>query len=346
MLSKHSVSRREFLGLAGGASVLAVLGLAGCGSTSESEPAETTEAATTEAAAFTGTIRVGSLKGPTSIGLAALMDDVDNGDCPTDYQFTIAAQADEITGSLISGDIDIALVPANVGAVLYNKTEGKVSVVDINTKGVLYGVSGDSSVTSLADVAGKTVYTTGKGATPEYTLNYLLDKLGIADQVTVEFKDEATEVVSAISGDTSAVGILPEPFVTASLVKNDALARVFSMDDEWQAACNQSLVTGITVVRNEFLEQTPEAVAQFVGDQAASVAAVTDDPETYGEVVADKGILDSAAVASKAIPNCNLACITGTEMQNILSAYYEILKGADPSSIGGSLPKDNYYWLG
>ena len=345
MLSNRNVSRRDFLGLAGGTSLMAVLGLAGCTSGSSTEPAATTEAAT-ESAAYEGTVRVASLKGPTSIGLAALMDDVDNGECATDYQFTIAAAADEVTGSVISGDIDVALLPANVGAVLYNKTEGKVSVVDINTKGVLYGVTGDDSVSGLADVAGKTVYTTGKGATPEYTLNYLLDYLGIADQVTVEFKDEATEVVSAISQDATAVGILPEPFVTASLVKNESLSRAFSMDDEWESATGQSLVTGITIVRNEFLEEHPEAVAQFVEEQAESVEAVQDDPETYGEVVADKGILDSAAVAAKAIPNCNLACITGTEMQEILSSYYDILKDADASSIGGELPKDNYYWLG
>ena len=304
----------------------------------EAEPAEPVE------------VRVAALKGPTAIGLASFISGSQNGTIETNntYNFTIATAADEILPSVIKGDIDIALIPANAAAVLYNKTEGGVSVIDINTLGVLNIVTGDESVQQFSDLAGKTVYLTGKGATPEYAMNFLLEKAGIADQVTLEFKSEPTEVVQAIAADPTAVGLLPQPFATAATVKNEALKAVIDLTEVWDASVDDGsqFLTGVTVVRNEFLAEHPEAVIEFISQQKASVDAANADPAAVAPLVVELGIIEAEPVAAKAIPGCHLVCITGTDMQNALSGYLQTLYDADPTAVGGTLPPDNFYFLG
>lgn len=332
------------------AAIAATFALAACGSTSQT--ASTTQAASSTAAASTAAateVKVASLKGPTSIGLVSFMDRAKNGKTANTYDFTISGTADEIVPSLVSGDIDIACIPANVASVVYNKTNGGISVIDINTLGVLSVVTGDTSVTSFADLAGHTVYMTGKGQTPEFVMNYLLEKAGLTNSVTLEYKSEASEVAAALAQDANAVGVLPEPYVTAVCAKNSALSAPISLTSVWDQMAGDSgskLVTGVTVVRNEFLQAHPDVVAEFMSEQKASVDAVNADPSGSAQLVVDAGIVDNATVAAKAIPNCNLTYITGVDMQTALSGYYQVLYLADPTSIGGTLPPDNYYYLG
>ncbi len=284
-------------------------------------------------------VRVGSLKGPTSIGIIRLMHEQAN----NNYEFTMETQADVILSSVVSGQLDIALIPANVASVLYNKTKGGISVIDINTLGVLYMVSGDKDITSINDLEGHTVYTTGAGSTPEYVLRYLLEENGLTDKVNVEFKSEATEVAALLAEDTSAVGMLPQPFVTAALAKNDSLSIVLDMNKEWEALGNGSLVTGVTVVRNEFLKEHPDAVSAFVKDHASDVEFVNSDTAAAAGYVEEAGIIEKAPVAEKAIPFCNIVCISGSDMKAALSGYLNVLYDRDPSSVGGNLPADDFY---
>ena len=333
------LTRRGFVALAAGE----LLALAGCGQAQSAG----SQAATTQTADPVE-VRVASLKGPTSIGLVSFMDKAaseDSGLANT-YDFTISAAADEIVPKVISGDVDVALVPANVASVLYNKTEGGVLALDVNTLGVLNVVTGDASIQAFEDLAGRTVYLTGKGASPEYVMGYLLDAAGIADQVTLEFKSEATEVVSALVADPSAAGILPEPFKTAALAKNSQLASPIDLTDVWDAHAKDGsrLLTGVTVVRAEFAEQHPQAVSEFVEQQNASVEAVKAAPDDWAQSVVDHGIVDAAPIAAKAIPGCNLACLTGAELASALSGYLDVLSQFDASSIGGKLPGDDFYY--
>ena len=323
---------------------LAIAACAGQSATSQAEPEPEPEAAPVEPAE----VHVASLKGPTSIGLASFMGNVDTLELNNTYTFTIATAADEILPAVIKGEVDIALIPANAAAVLYNKTEGGISVIDINTLGVLNVVTGDESIQQFADLAGKTVYMTGKGATPEYAMNFLLNKAGIADQVTLEFKSEPTEVVQALSADATAVGVLPQPFATAACVKNEALKAVIDLTDVWASSVDDGsqLLTGVTIVRNEFLAEHPEAVAEFIEQQAASVDAANADPAGVAPLVVAAGIIDAEPVAAKAIPSCHLVCITGAEMQSALSGYLQTLFDSDPASVGGALPTDSCYFLG
>lgn len=294
-------------------------------------------------------ISVGSLKGPTSMGLVYLMSQSEKGETANNYTFTMAAAADELLPKMISGEIDIALVPANVASVLYQKTEGGVCVIDINTLGVLYMVSGDDSIQSMEDLKGKTVYLTGKGTTPDYVLQYLLTENDLStDDVTLEYKSEATEVVAVLAENPEAVGVLPQPFATVAGMQNETLSVVMDLTAEWTAVQGEgasSLVTGVTVVRNEFLKENPKAVAAFLKEHQASAAYANENVEEAAELVVDYGIIEKAPVAVKAMPYCNITYIDGKDMKTALSGYLEVLYGQDPSSVGGSLPADDFYYI-
>ena len=291
-------------------------------------------------------VRVGTLKGPTTIGLVELMDKAAKGEADLPYEFTMDT-ADAFITKMAAGEIDIVTIPANAAAIWYNKLEGAVKVIDINTLGVLYMVAAGDGVASMADLAGKTVATTGKGTTPEWILRALLAANGIAeDDVTLEYKSEPTEVMQALVSGAADLGLLPQPFVTAACAQNESLRVVLDMTEEWtKAKPDSQLCTGVTVVRAAFLEEHPEAVKTFLEDHAASAAFANEHTAEAAELVAAAGIIEKAAVAEKAIPKCNIVCLTGEDMKAALSGYLQALCELEPSSVGGTLPDDNFYFI-
>lgn len=289
-------------------------------------------------------LRVGSLKGPTTMGLVNLMSEVESG-AKNGYSFEMQSQPDVIMSELVSGKLDIALLPANVAAVAYNKTKHGVSAIDINTLGVLYCVTGDENIKSVKDLAGKTVLSTGQGASPEYVLNYLLEKNGVTD-CDVQFKSEATEIAALLKQDPAQIAILPQPFVTVATAQNDQLKVAFSLTDEWKSVSPDSkLLTGVTVVRNEVLENRAAEVDQFIADHQASTEKAATDVDATAELVAKYGIIAKAPVAKKALPNCNIVAIAGDEMKTDLAGYLQVLFDANPKSVGGTMPDDDFYYL-
>lgn len=353
--SGHVISRRGLL-RAGAAGALALV-LAGCGAGGTTGAGSGASAGSAAAGSAQGSaavasteVHVASLKGPTSIGLVQFMEQAKAGKTANDYGFSINAAADEIVPKVIQGDVDIALVPANVASVLYNKTQGAVEVIDINTLGVLNVVTGDTGLARFEDLAGRTVYMTGKGATPEYAMNYLLERAGLAGQVTLEFKSEPTEVLSALMADHAAVGVLPEPFKTAAIAKSEGkLTSPLNLTDVWDELAGDTgskLLTGVTVVRRAFAEEHPEAVAEFLRCHKASVRAVNAAPADWAQAVVDAGIVDNAAIAEKAIPGCRIVCETGSEMKAALGGYLKVLADVDASSVGGQVPGDDFYYKG
>ena len=290
------------------------------------------------------TVNIGSLKGPTTMGIVNLMKSSENGELVDKYNFTMATDASEIVAGVVSGNIDIALIPANLAAVLYNtKTDKGITVIDINTLGVLYCVTGNTNIKSIKDLAGKTVIMTGQGTTPEYALRYLLEANGIKD-CTIEFKSEATEVAAVLASDPTQIAILPQPFATVAQVQNDALHEAFSLSDEWNEVSDDSmLVTGVTVVRNEFLEANPDAVTRFLTAHQKSVKQASEDAEGTAKLVAEYGIIEKAPIAQKALPKCGIAFVVNDEMKSALEGYLQVLFDADPSSVGGTMPDEKFY---
>jgi NitT/TauT family transport system substrate-binding protein len=332
--------------------ILALVLLAACG-TNPSEPTPSASPSLSVAAPVVPmTINIASLKGPTTMGLVKLIDDASKGTAAEDYQATVYGTPDEVIPLVVQGKLDIALIPANLAAVLYNKTKGtdaQVSVVAVNTLGVLNVVEVGDTIHSIADLKGRTIYSTGKGASPEYVLNYLLTQNGLTPgvDVTVEFKSEATEVTAALAAEPGAVGVLPQPYVTIVETKVPGARTALDFTKEWAKVNTDSqLVTGVVVIRNAFATEHPDAVAQFLKDYAASTAFTNEHPADAAPLIVSAGIVPSPEIAVAAIPFCNIVDITGAEMKTTLGGYLAVLFGADPKSVGGSLPGDDFYYGG
>lgn len=291
-----------------------------------------------------GAVRVASLKGPTTMGMVRMIKDDEQTGA---YEFTVAGAADEVVPLLVKGDVDIALIPANLAAVLYGRTEGKVGVKAINTLGVLYIVEAGDSIHSVGDLKGKTICATGKGTTPEYALKTVLTAAGMDPEkdVTIEYKSEATEAAAALAAGQATVAMLPQPFVTAALAQNEGLRVALSLTEAWDQVMTDgsALVTGVVAVRRDFAQSNPEALEAFMEAYRASTAFVNENPEEASEWIADLGIVAKAGIALKAIPACNIVCIEGGEMQSKLSGYLNALYNQDPASVGGALPLDDFY---
>ena len=340
------------LALAMAASLAACGGAAAVSSTEPaSEPAATeAPAESTETAAETAGIRIAGLKGPTTMGLVNLIAQAEAGQTAQDYAFTMYGAADELVPLLVKGELDAAAIPANLAATLYQKTGGALEVACINTLGVLYVVELGNNIQSVEDLKGATIVTTGKGTTPEYVLRYVLSQNGIDPDkdVTIEYLSEATEVAARLTTPTTdsstIVAMLPQPFVTSVVAQSEGGVRVaLDMNEEWQKVAGSRLVTGVTVVRKEFAEANPDVMAQLMTDYAASVESVTTDLSGTAALCEQYGVVAKAALAEKALPSCNIVFETGDEMKTDLTAYLQVLYDADPASVGGALPGEDFY---
>lgn len=327
--------------------------LAGCANNSGSSAADSNTSSEGSSSATESTdkeivypdaVNITALKGPTAMGMTKLMADDEANGYP--YEFTISAAVDEISPLVIQGKTDIVCVPANLGSVLYNKTEGGVKVLALNTLGVLYICENGSTVTSIEDLRGKTIFASGKAATPEYALNYILKENGIDPEkdVTIEWKSEHSECLAALTTTEGSVALLPQPFVTTAQTKNENIKVVLDITEEWDKLGNGSTcITGAVIVRSEFAEQYPDVVDEFLERYAASVEYVTTNVAEGAELVGKYDIVP-AAVAEKAIPECNIVCITGADMKEKLSGYLAVLHEQQPTAVGGTLPADDFYY--
>nr|WP_317406682.1 MqnA/MqnD/SBP family protein [Fournierella massiliensis] len=313
-------------------------------SQAESVPASSAASASEDTAASGDAMRIAGLQGPTTMGMVKLMKDQES---PL-YDVTMYGAADEIVPLLTKGELDAAAIPANLAATLYQKTEGKIQVAAVNTLGVLYVVTTGDDVASVADLAGKTIYSTGKGTTPEYVLNYILTENGIdpAKDVTIEYKSEATEVLSTLqSAGEGAVAVLPQPYVTAAQAQLEGLNVALDLTEEWNKIDPDSqLITGVLAVRSDYAEQHPEELEAFLADYRSSIEWVTANTADAAQLVAEYGIVAKAPLAEKALPACNITYMDGADMKQALSGYLDVLYQQDAASVGGALPGDDFYY--
>ena len=314
----------------------------------ESEAPESPEAAP-EATGVT--MKVAALRGPTAMGMVKLMEDAAQGTTANGYEFTLAGSPDEILGRIIQGEFDAAAVPTNLAATLYNRTGGQVRLLALNTLGVLYILENGEAVQSVADLAGRTVYATGKGSTPEYALNYILAQNGLVpgEDVAVEYRTEHAELAALLSQGQADLALLPQPFVSTVLAQNPDVRVALDMTEEWDKASGGAgqLTMGCVVVQDAFLQEHPEAVEAFLAEYRASVDFVTDpaELEAAAELIAGAEIVASPEIAAAALPQCGIVFLTGEEMKTAASGFLSVLYEADPQSVGGTLPDDSLYVL-
>ena len=336
---------------------LAACGGSSAGSTAASSQAASSEAASSQAASAESTaeplsttdpVRIAGLKGPTTMGLVNLLPMEEDGSASLDYDLQLYGTADEIVPLLTKGELDMAAIPANLAATLYQKTQGGIQVMAVNTLGVLYVVEKGDTVHSVADLKGRTVLSTGKGTTPEYVLRYILQQNGIDPDkdVTIEFYSEATEVTAQMAVSQDAIAVLPQPYVTSASMQDDILRVALDLTEEWDKVCDTQLITGVTVVRTEYAQEHPDVVEAFLKDYTASVDAANNDLDGTAALCEEQGVVAKAAIAKAALPNCNIVCVTGDEMQADVAGYLQVLYDADPAAVGGAMPDDAFYWMG
>lgn len=285
-------------------------------------------------------IRIAALKGPTGMGMVKLADKQNY----PNYTVSIEASPDALNPRIISGEVDVAAVPVNLASVLYNKLDGDISVLAVSTLGVLYVVEAGSEVNSVADLAGKTVYATGQGATPEYILNYLLDKNGVAGSVEVNYVGEHAALATMLADGSAEIGMLPEPNVTSTLAGNDNLRIALNLTEEWNKVCSTELVQGVVIARKSFVNEHPEAIEQFLREYEKSSAFVNENIDEAAKLIVDVGILGNVEIAKKAIPNCNISFSKGEAMYKAVEGMLAVLFEANPKSIGGKLPDKDFYY--
>lgn len=324
--------------------------LAACTGNGTDEPSAG-PAAESQTAAQNVTLNVAALKGPTGIGMVKLMQDAKSGASAYQYNFTLAGAPDEITAKFASGEVDIAAVPVNLAAALYNKTKGNVQVMAINTLGVLYILENGDTIHSIADLKGKTIYATGKGATPEYILNYLLEQNGLDPKkdVTIAYKTEHAELATLMASGKADICMLPEPNVTSVLRENKDIRRALNLTAEWDKATEKAgekstLAQGCIIVNKAFAEKNAEAVNKFLTEYKASVDYVTGSAVDASLLVEEFGIMPKALIAELAIPNCNIIFLEGDTMKTTMQANLSVLFKASPKSIGGAMPGDDFYY--
>ena len=317
------------------------------GSAASSQPASSS--ASSEAAETLSTtepVRIAGLKGPTTMGLVNLLPMMEAGETAIDYDLQLYGTADEIVPLLMKGKLDMAAIPANLAATLYQKTEGQIQALAVNTLGVLYVVEKGDTVQSIQDLKVRTILSTGKGTTPEYVLRYILTQNGIDPDkdLTIEYYSEATEVTAQMAVAEDAIAVLPQPYVTSAGMQDETLRVALDLTAEWEKISDTQLITGLTVVRKEYAEAHPDVIETFLAEYAQSVEAANTDVEGTAALCEAQGVVAKAAIAQKALPQCKIVCLTGEKLKTNAEGYLQVLYDADPASVGGALPGADFYY--
>ena len=340
-------------------SVAMLLAMTACGNAPEATAPATTTAATevTEVPTETAVapvettaapaepVNVMVLNGTTGFGMANLMDNAVNGASTQSYNFSVETDASNIVAALVNSSADIAALPTNAAAAVYNKTQGGVQVLALNTLGVLYLVTdGSVEINSVADLAGQTVYAPAQN--PSFIFQHILQANGLTDVTVDNTYAQPADLNTAVASGQVSIAVLPEPMVTVAKSKNPELVVALDLTAEWDKVSPAgSLVQGCVVVRKDFADANPAAVAAFLEEYGASIENMLSDIEGTAAKIQATGIFAQAPVAAKAIPNCNVCFIQGAQMKEALAEFLNIMHGVAPASVGGNIPGDDFYYI-
>ncbi len=329
------------------AAVLSLMMLAGCGQTevtsSDVKPVEKAD------------VNVTAIAGPTGVGMVSLMEKNEEGAAANNYTFNLVSDPQQAVAAVTKGTADIAAVPTNLASTLYKKTDGKVQVLAVNTLGVLYMLENGNSIKTVRDLVGKTIYTSGQGANPEYILRYVLEKNGIDPDkdVTIKFVADNDELAAAVLTGTAQVAMVPEPKVTACRAQAKAKDKtpaniVLNMTEEWDKVADgeSKLMMGCVIARTDFVKENPDAVKAFLTEYKASIDAVKADVDAAATLCEKHKVIPQAAMAKQAIPNCNLVYVDGADMKAQLGGYLNVLFSYNPAAIGNAVPTEGFYYGG
>lgn len=333
--------------------IFLILSLIACGSKNEEVKKENSQAvenvekenSQTDKNIEKQTVRYAVMKGPTGVGSVNLIENSKNDDSNFMIQETVVGAPDEIVASLVGGNLDMAVVPANLASVLFNKTEGKIKALATNNLGVLYIVEIGNEINSLEDLKSKTILSAGKGATPETVFNYIMEKNNLieGEDWNFEFKTEATEVAQSLLSGQGEIALLPEPMVTNVIAKNENARIAIDLNDEWKKLNETPQITGVLVGRSEFLDSID--VDLFLEEYKNSVETAAENIEKTSELLEKYNIIKKE-VALKSISNMNLYYMDREDLKNTMTEYLNILFEKNPKSVGGKVPGEEFFYIG
>ena len=293
-------------------------------------------------------IRVAALNGPTGMGMVKMMEDAQEGE-DSNYEFSTYGAPDELLGKVINGEVDIAALPTNMASVIYNKTDGQIKLAAINTLGVLYVLEDGNEINSIEDLKGKKINVSGKGATPDFILQYLLKEHGLDPEKDVEldFSMQHADLAAAVAAGDAKIALLPQPHVTSALMKNENIRIALDITQEWEKVVGETnpLPMGCIVVQKEFAEKYPAVLDDFMNQYEDSVKWVNENHGEAGQLIEKHGILPNAKLAEKAIPKCNIVFLAGEEAKSPMNEFLKILLELNPASVGGELPGEDFYYI-
>lgn len=355
------MDRRKFVALSAAAAFSAALGFSGCASGEGAKGADASDGAvefttTTESRDLMGSadpcdVRVGLIMGPPSMGLSQFILAAQAGKTTNNFTFDLNG-VDYVGLSALfnKGDYDICTLPSNIGPILFNNDELKNSyeVISVNNLGVLYVMTNDESLAALDDLRGRTVYAYGEGGTPEYTIEALMKKTGLDGAFNLEFKSSPLEVLNMMQEQENCVAILPQPFVSLAKILVNPLYIPIDLTVEWNQAfadTGSQAVTTTTIVNKQFLEEHEQAVVEYLNMAGQSVAWTLANMDKASALQEELGTFLNNSVALDAMPYISMVNLTGEDMRTALSGFLGELYAANPDSIGGALPGDDFYYL-
>ena len=289
-------------------------------------------------------VDIAALNGPTGMGMAKLMDMTEK------YSVTTYQAPTDITTKLISGEVDVAALPSNMAAVLYNKTQGEIGAISPIVLGVLYVLGNDVDLQSVGDLKGKTIYASGQGGTPEYVLQKVLETAGLDPEkdVTVKWLANHADVNQKLLSEEGTIAMVPEPFVSTALAAgNNDIRQIFDLNAEWQNATGQELPMGVLVARKDFVTERQADLEVLLADYEDSVTFVNGDADEAAAFIVEKGFIAREEIAKSAIERCKIVLYAGKNAnkgEDILKTFNETLYEMEPASVGGTLPDDELYY--
>lgn len=271
--------------------------------------------------------------------------------------YSLAAET-ALASSMAAKKADIALMPTNAAATIFNKG-ADVKILTVNVHGLLY-MLGNAPVADLNELKGKVVYSIGEGGTPDYVFKYVLDAAGIAyekgvepvaDKVVISYVEGGPALIPLLKTGKAEYGIIGEPAATNA---TKATGKVVALDlqQEWKKAtlkvegAEYALPQASVVISGELAKNYPAFVTAFLAKlQEANawlpqnIAAAQTAMQNLGSTTAQ-----STTFTAELIARCNLNAVPVCEIRSDVNAYFNALYTFKPATVGGKLPAEDLFY--
>lgn len=291
---------------------------------------------------FAETIKVVTPDGLPALSLVNMMDTkkIDN----IQLNYKVEKMSDALIVDMLKREGDIAIVPSNFSAQLYNKKLGYKILGTIGW-GSFYVVSRDN-INSLEELKGKEVYTFGKGLTPDLIFQSILEKKGInKNSIKINYLSSGNEVASLYLGKKVDTIVIPEPILSKVLIKSPTSTIVANLNDEWKNITNSDLgyPQSTLVIKEEIYETNPKFVKEFINKLTESISKLYKNSGETVENVKRNSLSIDTSVLNKVLTRANIFYTPIIDCKEEYNNYFKILELTNKKVIGGKLPDEDIF---